>query len=118
MNILKSLAQAFGGAPRTAADPGLYYYVKCARCGEVIQVRLNRNNDLSVEYAGSGSKNDTYIAHKMIVGKQCYNRIEAHFSFTSNRQLIEKKIEGGSFVDRSDYDSYQEKIASTTRDSA
>jgi hypothetical protein len=75
-------------------------------------VRLNRNNDLSVEYGESGSKNDTYFAHKVIVGKVCYNRIEAHFTFNSNRQPVEKKIEGGSFVERDAYDTYLEKEGS------
>lgn len=109
-NIMKSLGRLFGGAggggKAASGDPdGLYYYVRCTRCGEVIEVRLNRNNDLSVDYGEKGENSDTLSAHKVIVGRRCYNRIEADFTFNRGRTLLDKHITGGTFAEASDYQS-------------
>jgi|SRR5579859_2961322 len=106
-NIFKNLRQVFlGGASggTTGADrDGLYFYIRCDRCGEVIQVRLNRYNDLTIEYGENGERGDTRHAHKVIVGKRCYNRIEADFTFDRNYKLTEQKATGGKFVPAGEY---------------
>ena|SRR5579859_1329659 len=104
-NFFKSLAQIFTGSsnPLSGDPDGLYYYVRCNLCGEVIRVRLHRYNDLSVEYGENGEKGDTFRAGKVIVGKRCYNRIEAEFTFDRNRKLIDQKITGGKLAEASDY---------------
>ncbi len=110
MNLFRNLARAFAGAPKSGDDAGLYYYVRCARCGEVIQVRINRLNDLSVQYGeGGDSKSDTFHVHKVMVGQRCYNRIEADFMFDNNRRLANKQIIGGTFVEQSDYEADQQQ---------
>ena len=48
MNLLQKL---FGGD--SSAKPEKRYYtfsVKCLRCGEIIEGRVDLNNDLSIEY--------------------------------------------------------------------
>jgi hypothetical protein len=103
MNILKQLAGMF--TPKSGpqgGDPGLYYYIKCSRCGEVIRVRINPMADLTVENDG------TRFVRKMIVGKRCYNRIEGEFRFNSGRKLIESVISGGEMVSEDEYDAQQE----------
>ena len=115
-NLLKNLGRwvGGGGAP-TGTDPdGLYYYVRCVRCAEVIQIRLNRNNDLSIEYGEKGEVSDRLTAHKVIVGQRCYNRIEADFTFNRNRALVEKNITGGTFVDASEYHATAEIPGAST----
>ena len=114
-NILKNISRMFGGGSTpSGGDPdGLYYYVRCARCGEVIQVRLNKNNDLSIEYGEKGEASDQLSAHKVIVGTRCYNRIEANFTFNRSRTLIDKQITGGTFVEASEYKPPSETPKST-----
>jgi len=113
-NILKNLGRLFGGGAPSGDDPdGLYYYVRCLRCGEVIQVRLNKNNDLSIEYGEKGEASDRLSAHKVIVGTRCYNRIEADFTFNRSRTLVDKQITGGTFTDASEYQSPSETPKST-----
>lgn len=104
-NLVKNLTRIFmgGGGALTGDADGLYYYVRCDRCGEVIQIRLNRYNDLSIDYGEKGEKGDMLHAHKVIVGKQCYNRIEADFTFDRSRKLVDSKITGGKLADASDY---------------
>jgi hypothetical protein len=108
MNILKQIANIFGGGqPMTrTSDPGLYYYVRCDRCGEVIKVRINSMNDLSQNDEG-----DAWFARKTIVGRRCYNRIEAEFVYDSKRQLTHTEITGGKLVTEEDYDEDEGKAA-------
>ena len=104
-NFFKNLGRIFAGNPSaTGTDKdGLYFYLRCDRCGEVIQVRLNRNNDLSMEYGENGERSDMLQAHKVVVGQKCYNRIDADFIFDRNRNLVQKNATGGKFVDALEY---------------
>ncbi len=108
MNFLKRLFGLGGG--HHANDPrGLYYYVRPQRCDEVILVRLDKSNDLSIQ----DFEPTTYYARKLIVGTKCFDRMEAEFTFDSRRRLIEKKISGGEFVEYEDYVAYQESRSTT-----
>ncbi len=93
MNFLQKL---FGSSP---AKPDKKYYtfsVKCKRCGEIIEGRVDLDNDLSVEYEEGG---DIYHARKLLMGEnRCFQRIEIELKFTANRELIEKQITGGEFI--------------------
>jgi hypothetical protein len=92
MNLLKKL---FGGS---SAQSGQRYYtfsVKCNRCGEVIEGRVDLNNDLSVEYEEGG---DIFFARKVLMGEnRCFQRIEVELKFNSARQLLEQHTTGGQF---------------------
>ncbi|MBN1287011.1 MAG: hypothetical protein JXB47_16545 [Anaerolineae bacterium] len=106
MNFLRrffGMGEGQGG--RQVHDPnGIYFYVRSHRCDEVIQVRLDRRNDLSqADFETPG-----YYARKLIVGTKCFDRMEAEFWFDQNRQLVEKKVTGGEFVEHEDYLAYQE----------
>lgn len=92
MNFLKKL---FSGTP--AAPPKRYYTfnVKCNRCGEVIEGRVDLDNDVSLNDEGDG-----YIVRKGLIGaNRCFQQIEVELTFNSGRQLQEKTITGGTFVD-------------------
>lgn len=93
MGFLKKL---FGGL---SAKPEKRYYVfsvKCLRCGEIIEARVDLDNDLSVEYEDGG---DVFYARKGLMGNgKCFQRIEVELKFSSNRELIEKQITAGEFI--------------------
>lgn len=96
MNFLKKL---FGGF---SARPEKRYYVfqvKCKRCGEIIEGRVDLDNELSVEYEQGG---DFYYARKVLMGdgsNRCYQQIEVGLKFDQSRKLIDRRIEsGGEFV--------------------
>ncbi|HLO15020.1 MAG TPA: hypothetical protein VK206_09325 [Anaerolineales bacterium] len=92
MGFLKNL---FGGG---SAKPDKRYYVfnvKCNRCGEIIEGRVDLDNDLSLNDEGNG-----YLVRKGLIGNnRCFQQIEVEMTFTSERQLIEKQAQGGTFVD-------------------
>jgi hypothetical protein len=93
MNLLQKL---FGGPSAKPEKRYFTYSVKCLRCGEVVEGRVDLDNDLSVEYEDGG---DVFYARKGLMGDgKCFQRMEVEFKFSSNRELIEKQITGGEFI--------------------
>ena len=80
---------------------GKRYYVfevKCNRCGEIIEGRVDLDNDLSVEYEGN---NAVYFGRKVLMSSngQCFQQIEVELKFNIDRKLLEKHSIGGQFVE-------------------
>ena len=92
MDFLKKLFSS------TPAKPGGYFIlvrVKCGRCGETVEGRVNLANDLSFVDGGDG-----YFVRKVLMGSgRCYQQIEVELRFNASRKLLEKSIHGGSFID-------------------
>jgi hypothetical protein len=97
------LKRLFGGGGARGDDKdGLYLYVRSHQTGEVIQVRIHRFNDLSLNEEGEG-----YHVRKVIVGEKSFDRIEALLNFDSKRQLAGSEIVGGELVDEAAYEAYR-----------
>jgi hypothetical protein len=93
MNLLQKL---FGGSPANPKKHEYAFSVKCKRCGEILEARVNLDNDLSVEYNDGG---DIYHARKILMGEnKCFQRIEVELKFTTTRELLERQITGGEFI--------------------
>ncbi len=99
MNILKRLFTP----PKAAGNRGTFYdlSVKCARCGEVVTGRVNLNNDLSYEDTEDGEgAASTMAVRKVLIGNaRCFQPIEVVLRFDTARNLLERKVTGGTFVD-------------------
>jgi hypothetical protein len=93
MGLLKKL---FGGLD-TKPDKRYYtFHVKCNRCGEVLEGRVDLDNDLSLDYEGDST---VYFVRKGLVGNnRCFQRIEVEMKFTSDRELIEQQATGGQLT--------------------
>jgi hypothetical protein len=93
MSFLKKL---FSGG---SAQPEKRYHtfqVKCNRCGEIIEGRVDLNNDLSVDYEGD---REAYHVRKVLMGSnKCFQRVEVEFKYSSSRELLERHATGGEFV--------------------
>jgi hypothetical protein len=78
--------------------PDKHYYtfqVKCKRCGEIIEGRVDLDNDLSLNDEDNG-----YLVRKTLMGNnRCFQQIDVELNFDSARQLQEKTITGGTFVE-------------------
>ena len=73
------------------------FAVKCNRCGEIIEGRVNLNNDLSVDHHDG---KDGYFVRKVLMGGgRCFQQIEVELRFGSSKQLLEKHVTGGTFVE-------------------
>ena len=81
------------------AQPEKRYYtfqVKCNRCGEILEGRIDLDNDLSAEFEGDST---VYFVRKGLVGNnRCFQQIEVELKFNSSRQLLEQQVTGGQFV--------------------
>lgn len=94
MSFLKNL---FSSTPAKREKRYYTFNVKCNRCGEVIEGRVDLENDLSLEYEGDST---FYIVRKGIIGNnRCFQQIEVEMKFTSERTLIEQQAQGGKFVE-------------------
>jgi hypothetical protein len=102
MDIFKRLAGLFT-SPTPASSRGTFHTVsvKCARCGEVVDGRINLNNDLSYEDDESGEgAASTMVVRKVLVGNaRCFQPIEVVLRFDTNRRLLDRKVTGGTFVE-------------------
>ncbi len=98
MGLIKKLSQIFGSTSRP--DPASYWIaVKCNRCGEQINARIDLRNDLSIDY-GEGNTSPTFFCRKLLIGEggHCFQRIEIELTFDANKNLISREISGGQFV--------------------
>lgn len=94
MNLLKKL---FSSSPGQSTANQYTYLVKCNRCGEIIEGHVDLHNDLSVEYEGD---QEVYFVRKGLMGSgRCFQQIEVELKFDSNKQLLEKQVHGGQFVE-------------------
>jgi hypothetical protein len=101
MDFLKKLFGGGGGA-RTAGDPdGLYFFVQPNGCDEVVRIRVNRNNDLSLSDDGK-----SYWVHKLARGVKCRQQVEVDLYFDSSRRMTSSEISGGTLVTEADYETW------------
>jgi hypothetical protein len=96
MAFLKKLKSLL--AP-TRDAPLIDLAVRCNRCKEVIHGQINLHNDLSVQYDGDTT---TYFCRKGLMGagdNRCFQQVTVEYIFDANRNVIERRVEGGQFVD-------------------
>jgi hypothetical protein len=98
MGFLDKLKKLFSGGAGGGA-PMMDITVRCDRCGEIIEGQINLHNDLSVRYEGD---DQFYYVRKGLVGggeTRCFQEVVVEYTFDSQRRMIERRIEGGRFVD-------------------
>jgi hypothetical protein len=97
MRFLDKLRALFSPRPRTSR---LQVVVCCSRCGNVVRTQIDLDHDLSVEYDEGGMY---YRWRKELVGSgenRCFQRIAVEYSFDADRNLTDRRVDGGSFVDQ------------------
>ncbi len=95
MGFLKNL---FGGSGSDKPDKRYYIFkVKCNRCGEIIEGRVDLDNDPSLEVEDN---RNVYFVRKGLMGSgRCFQQIEVEMKFTAERKLIAQEAHGGTFVE-------------------
>jgi hypothetical protein len=83
--------------PSSSTSKFYSFPVKCDRCGEVIDGRINLDNDPSLEFEGSRA---VFFIRKVLVGNgSCFQRVEVELKFDETGKLLEKHASGGKFVE-------------------
>jgi hypothetical protein len=93
-----------GRREESAGGNAFWLYVRCSACGEAIRVRVHREHDLSADYEGGGA---SYYCHKEIIGQSCFRRVKVDLFFNGMREVTERRIDGGEFITREEYDAAQ-----------
>jgi hypothetical protein len=94
MGFLKNL---FRGTPARPEKRYYVFQVKCNRCGEIIEGRVDLDNDLSLEFEDNRS---VYFVRKGLMGSnRCFQQIEVELRFASSRELVEQQAQGGTFME-------------------
>lgn len=98
-NLKKFLSGLFTSGSR-ASPPrrDLRLEVRCSRCGEIIPLRVDLANELSL--LDEPAAGETYFCRKVVIGQQrCYQPIEIELFFDDTRRLRRHTIQGGQFID-------------------
>jgi len=91
MGFLKNL---FGGGASSSSSDFYTFSVICDRCGETVSGKVNLNNDLSLSDEGG------YHVRKVLMGSgRCFQQIEVEFRFSPDKEVTDKQIKGGKFVE-------------------
>jgi hypothetical protein len=106
MDFFRRLLGGAGGTkPQTVAGDkvGIYFYVRPKGCEEIVRVRIDRNNDLSL-----ADDNSTYWVHKTVRGTtyKCMRSAELEAHFDSHRNLRSAEVSGGDLVTQAEYDAW------------
>jgi hypothetical protein len=102
MGFLRRLFGGGGGA--TGADAwALTYYVRPKRCHEILPVRVDLRNDLSLTDDGG------YFVRKVVRGERCPFPAELHLSFDANRKLTQVGVQDGETIEEAVYHEWLAK---------
>jgi hypothetical protein len=98
-NLLEELIQKF--FPKVA-ESGRFFPLaaRCGHCGEIVRAQINLYNDLSLGDSGNEGSSDDYVCRKVLVGNgRCYRPLEVTLKFNAHKQLLEKTVSGGEWVE-------------------
>ncbi|HLG50334.1 MAG: hypothetical protein IRY83_07685 [Chloroflexi bacterium] len=100
MGVVDWLRRLVGG--RTPVDRGIYYYVRCDKCGEKIRFRVDPLWDLSPVYEGEDQASG-YVVTKRVVGQKCFRPIEVSLTFDRNRKESGRSVTGGHLISAEEF---------------
>lgn len=100
MNFLKNLFGGGGSGPNGGRY--LTLYVQPKMCKEILEVRVDLHNSLSLTDDESG-----YFVRKVASGTRCPFSAELYLEFDKGRTLLNQSIENGRFVTEADYRAAQ-----------
>lgn len=115
IDALKSMLGLGGGAGRSA-DGGIYRYVRCNRCQDVVRVRINMASEVSEiseepEDDPDISRPSNPAAKRMVtkgvVDSRCFRPMRLTILFDGRRREIESSVEGGELVDEAAWEAAQ-----------
>ena len=100
MGLFDGLWKLLGiGRGAATSDRGVYYYIRCERCGESLRFRVDPYWDLGPSEGGGG-----FTVTKHVIGQKCFRTIEVDLTFDDPRVETERSITGGKFISPEEYD--------------
>lgn len=105
MNFLRNL---FSGGSSSGDAHAYYVYVRPKRCDQIVEVRIDLHNDLSLTDDGS-----SYWIRKVAQAARCPFPAEIVLHFDKNRKLVSSEVTDGEQVDKAEYEAWLAEKAGT-----
>jgi len=114
VDALKSMLGLGGGGAGGGPDRGLYRYVRCNRCKDVVRVRINMANEVSElsdepEEDGGGitatNPAARYAITKGVVDSKCFRPMRLTILFDGRKNELEASVPGGEMVDQAAWEA-------------
>jgi hypothetical protein len=97
MGLIDRVKSMFAAPP--AGDPNaMWLYVRCARCGTPLAVRVDLRNEPSIDYEAGG-----YVLVKEMMDNKCFTLMTARVRFDSRRTVVEQMVDKGTVITREEY---------------
>ncbi len=93
-----------GGSTTPAADGALWLYVRCAKCGEAIRVRLQPRTDAQPEYDENGRSTHSFL-RKEILGNRCPNLMTVELRLDGRGRIADQSAERCTIISQGDYEA-------------
>lgn len=115
VGLLDALKGMLGfGSSNGSVDRGVYLYVQCNRCQDVVRVRINMSSEVSEissepeddeDLGGMASGNAKYVVSKGVVDSKCFRPMKLRILFDGRRRQVDQAVDGGTVVDQAAWDA-------------
>jgi len=115
VGLMDALKGMFGfGGSNGSVDRGVYVYVQCNRCQDVVRVRINMSSEVSEisdepdddeDLSGMAYGGSKYIVSKGVVDSKCFRPMKLRILFDSRRKQVDQAVDGGAVVDQALWES-------------
>ena len=115
MGLMDALKSMFGfGGSNGSVDRGVYVYVQCNRCQDVVRVRINMSSEVSEisdepdddeDLSGLAYGGAKYIVSKGVVDSKCFRPMKLRVLFDGRRKQVDQAVDGGTVVDQATWDA-------------
>ncbi|MGA9531671.1 MAG: hypothetical protein WBR18_03045 [Anaerolineales bacterium] len=96
--LIKELLEPIGG--REAE----FVHIRCDRCGELLQTRIDLTHDLSADYNSNGYLKG-YFTHKTVIGDgPCFQHLDVHIRYDTRRRRKEITVSGGQALSADEFE--------------
>ena len=124
VGLIDALKAMFGfGGSNGSVDRGVYMYVQCNRCQDVVRVRINMSSEASEiseepeddeDLSGLAYGGAKYIVSKGVVDSKCFRPMKLRVLFDGRRRQIDQAVDGGTVVDQAAWEAVRAARQSST----
>ncbi|MFP3895660.1 MAG: hypothetical protein ACLFV5_02320 [Anaerolineales bacterium] len=105
--ILEAIKGLFQSGPggADARDPNaIYLYFKCARCGTVVPIRVDKRHDLNRE-EGPG----TFLLKKEVMDDNCFQLMQATIWLDNGYNVVSADVSNGELISEEEYNTTEQQ---------
>jgi len=82
-------------------DNAVHLYVQCDKCGEKLDIRIDKQYDLLPDYEGD----DDYLLRKEMMDGTCFTLMYAEVHFDRQYNITASEVQGGRLISREEFEA-------------